>query len=103
MNVRDQYTAELREVGCFGIIDKAGTMLSLDGHLVTCGIDDSDHPFKPANQTYIEDIAAGYFNTGIALHSAGKDITYKLSFPGKSGTLATLDDTKIEIVDLTLY
>ena len=68
---------------------------------MTCGTDDSDHPFKPANQTNIEDIAAGYFNTGIALRSGGKGITYKLSFPGKSGTLATLDDTKLEIVDLT--
>lgn len=66
------------------------------------GDDDSSNPYKPADKTGCGDLDTHYFNTGIALHDVDDDTkTYKLSFPAKSGTFATLDDTKIEIVDLT--
>ena len=39
---------------------------------------------------------AYYFNTGITLYDSDSSRNYKLSFPAKSGTFATLDDTKIE-------
>ena len=65
------------------------------------GDDDSGNPYKPADKIGSSDLDAYYFNTGIALYDNDTTTTYKLSFPAKSGTFATLDDTKIEIVDLT--
>ena len=65
------------------------------------GDDDSGNPYKPTDKTGFGDLDTRYFNTGITLQNADDDTTYKLSFPAKSGTFATLDDTKIEMVDLT--
>ena len=69
------------------------------------GDDDNGNPYKPADKIGSSDLDAYYFNTGITLADdkiALGGPTYKLSFPAKSGTFATLDDTKIEIVDLTV-
>lgn len=75
---------------------------TLLGHLTVFGDDDNDNSLKPTGQASISDLDTHYFNTGITLQDADNETTtYKLSFPAKSGTFATLDDTKIEIVDLT--
>lgn len=92
-----------REVATFYADSVEGTSATLSGHLAVFGDDDSSDPYKPADKTGCGDLDTQYFNTGIALHDAGDSTkTYKLSFPAKSGTFATLDDTKIEIVDLTV-
>ena len=90
IHVRDQNAAGLKDVGYFGL-GKEGTELSLDGHLVTWGNDDRSHPFKPTNQANIVDPTAYYFNTGIALVDTN-NAKCKLSFPGKSGTIALTSD-----------
>ena len=80
-----------------------GTRIITYGYLTVWGDNDSSNSLKPADKTGINDLDAHYFNTGITLQDADNGATtYKLSFPAKSGTFATLDDTKkIEIVDLT--
>ena len=80
-----------------------GTRMVTYGYLTVWGDNDSSNSLKPADKTGINDLDAHYFNTGITLQNADDGATtYKLSFPAKSGTFATLDDTKkIEIVDLT--
>ena len=78
-----------------------GTSAAVYGHLAVFGDDDNSSPYKPADKTGFSDLDTRYFNTGIALYDNDNDTTYKLSFPAKSGTFATLDDTKIEMVDLT--
>lgn len=88
-------------VAIFGANSDEGTSVTLYGHLAVFGDDDSNSPYKPADKIGSSDLDAYYFNTGIALYNYDDDTTYKLSFPAKSGTFATLDDTKIEIVDLT--
>ena len=74
-------------------IHVSGTEATVLGHLTIYGDNDDDNPNKPADQTGISDLGddldAYYFNTGIALYNNGDETTYKLSFPGKSGTLAT--------------
>ena len=59
---------------------------------MTWGGDDSSHPLKPTNQTNLGHLVTGYFNTGIALYNNADNTTYKLSFPGKSGTIALTSD-----------
>lgn len=88
-------------VADFNIDSDGGTKTTLYGHLTIYGDDDSSNIYRPTNQAGAGDLDTYYFNTGIALYNADNDTTYKLSFPAKSGTFATLDDTKIEIVDLT--
>ena len=80
-----------------------GTRIITYGYLTVWGDNDSSNSLKPADKTGINDLDAHYFNTGITLQNADDGATtYKLSFPAKSGTFATLDDTKkIEIIDLT--
>ena len=79
-----------------------GTRIITYGYLTVWGDNDSNNVRKPDNKTGFTDLDTHYFNTGITLQNADGDTTYKLSFPAKSGTFATLDDTKkIEIVDLT--
>lgn len=78
-----------------------GTNAILSGYLTVSGDDDGSSADKPTDQTGSSDLDTNYFNTGIALYDNDNGITHKLSFPAKSGTFATLDDTKIEIVDLT--
>ena len=78
-----------------------GTRIVTQGHLAVYGDDDGSSQYKPTDQTGSSDLDTHYFNTGIALYNNDDGITYKLSFPAKSGTFATLEDTKIEIVDLT--
>ena len=90
-----------REVASFEATSSEGTSAVLYGHLAVFGDDDSGNPYKPADKIGSSDLDAYYFNTGIALYDYDDDTTYKLSFPAKSGTFATLDDTKIEMVDLT--
>ena len=87
----------------FGISPDGGTRIVTYGHLTVWGDDDSSNSLKPTGQASISDLDTHYFNTGITLRDANDNATtYKLSFPAKSGTFATLDDTKkIEIVDLT--
>ena len=64
----------------------------LTGHLVVWGQNDSSNMFKPADQTGFSDLDTYYFNTGIALQNAADLTTYKLSFPGKDGTIALTSD-----------
>ena len=99
------------DIATFSSSSDGETKESLNGHLVIYGNDDSSSQIKPAryDNGYYKDIDTYYFNTGITLHCLLDSSTgqidykdYKLSFPTKTGTLATLDDTKIEIVDLTL-
>ena len=78
-----------------------GTNATLSGYLTVSGDVDGSSTDKPTDQTGSSDLDTHYFNTGIALYNNDNGITHKLSFPAKSGTFATLDDTKIEIVDLT--
>ena len=80
-----------------------GTRIITYGYLTVWGDNDSSNSLKPTSQASISDLDTHYFNTGITLQDADNETTtYKLSFPAKSGTFATLDDTKkIEIVDLT--
>ena len=78
-----------------------GTNATLSGYLTVSGDDDGSSTDKPTDQTGSSDLDTHYFNTGIALYDNDNGITHKLSFPAKSGIFATLDDTKIEIVDLT--
>ena len=92
-------------VARFNYSSLGGADLSMTGHLVLN--EAGAHPDKPENKTGLNYMScADYFDTGIALigkrTSSDLPSIIKLSFPGKSGTLATLDDTKIEIVDLTL-
>ena len=89
------------EVANFEAYSGEGTKILTQGHLAVFGDDDNDNSYKPTNQAGYSDLDTYYFNTGIALYDNDNDITHKLSFPAKSGIFATLDDTKIEIVDLT--
>ena len=76
-----------------------GTSESLSGHLIVCGNNDSDSPYKPADKTGFTDLDAYYFNTGITLDSGGDAADLpKLSFPAKSGTFLLDSD----LVALTL-
>ena len=92
-------------VACFNYSSLGGADLSMTGHLVLS--EAGAHPDKPENKTGLNYMScADYFDTGIALigkrTSSDLPSIIRLSFPEKTGTLATLDDTKIEIVDLTL-
>ena len=90
-----------RNVASFEADSGEGTRAVLHGHLAVFGDNDDSSPYKPTDKTGFGDLDTSYFNTGIALYDNDTTTTYKLSFPAKSGTFATLDDTKIEIVDLT--
>ena len=68
------------------------TQIVAYGHLAAFGDNDSSNPLKPTDQTSFSDLDAYYFNTGITLYNSDDETTYKLSFPGKSGVLATISD-----------
>ena len=74
----------------------SGTGVISNGHFISYGDDDNSNENKPANKTDFTDLDSYYFNTGITLYDSDSSRKYKLSFPAKSGTFATLDDTKIE-------
>lgn len=82
-----------------------GTDATVLGHLTIYGDNDDDNPNKPADQTGISDLGDDldtyYFNTGIALYNNGDDTTYKLSFPGKTGTIALTSDLPTKVSELT--
>ena len=86
-------------------IHVSGTEATVLGHLTIYGDNDDDNPNKPADQTGISDLGddldAYYFNTGIALYNNGDDTTYKLSFPGKTGTIALTSDLPTKVSELT--
>ena len=80
-----------------------GAYLNMNGHLFLN--EAGSHPDKPENKTGLNYMSyADYFDTGIAVvgkrTSSDLPSIIRLSFPEKSGILATLDDAKIEIVDL---
>ena len=85
-------------------IHVSGTEATVLGHLTIYGYNDDDDPKKPADQTGISDLGddldAYYFNTGIALYNNGDDTTYKLSFPGKTGTIALTSDLPTKVSEL---
>ena len=82
----------------------SGTEATVLGHLTIYGDNDDDDPKKPADQTGISDLGddldAYYFNTGIALYNNGDETTYKLSFPGKTGTIALTSDLPTKVSEL---
>lgn len=80
------------EAARFTTDPNGGTEIVASGHLAAFGDNDSSNPLKPTDQTSFGDLDAYYFNTGITLYNSDDETTYKLSFPGKSGVLATISD-----------
>ena len=83
----------------------SGTDATVLGHLVIYGDNDDDNPKKPTDRTGISnsggDVDAYYFNTGITLHDSVSENEYKLSFPGKTGTIALTSDLPTKVSELT--
>ena len=77
-------------------IHVSGTEATVLGHLTVYGDNDNNDSRKPIDQTGISnsggDVDAYYFNTGITLYDGVNENEYKLSFPGKTGTIALTND-----------
>ncbi len=68
-----------------------GSSVVSDGHFTAYGDDDFTNPNLPPDMIGVQDLDAHYFNTGITLvDNDGEEGPYKLSFPNKSGTFATV-------------
>lgn len=80
-----------------------GTDATVSGHLTIYGDNDDDDPKKPTDRTGISnsggDVDAYYFNTGITLYDSVSENEYKLSFPGKTGTIALTSDIKTSVAN----
>lgn len=90
------------EVAKFSYGSPSGSAVISDGHFIAYGDDDDNDSRKPINNTGFYDLDTAYYNTGIVLYDAddSSEPPYKLSFPGKSGTLATTDDVTVTDVQV---
>lgn len=91
LNVASSTGSKL-ETARFTTDSNGGTEIVARGHLVAFGDDDSSNQLKPADQTGFRDLDAYYFNTGITQYDYSNNVAYKLSFPGKTGTIALTSD-----------
>lgn len=86
-------------------LNVSGTDATVSGHLAIYGDNDDDNPKKPTDRTGISnsggDVDAYYFNTGITLYDSVSENAYKLSFPGKTGTIALTSDLPTKVSELT--
>ncbi len=81
----------LHNVARFSYYSVGGAQLEIDGHLAL--YEEGSCPNKPINRTGVSVNFADYFNTGITtcgVDSSNSPVSYKLSFPGKSGTISTV-------------
>ena len=86
-------------------IHVSGTEATVLGHLIIYGDNDDNDSRKPIDRTGISnsggDVDAYYFNTGITLYDSVYENEYKLSFPGKTGTIALTNDLPTKVSELT--